>query len=135
MMSADLAAWNFFFSGRKVTTSLGCSTCVVWVGLNRISRPHSLKLHQGEDQCGLYKILQHMSHPIDVWRPGLTSAVTPSGGNPRGPSPDGRSLPTSLSQIEAPLALPPHKISPQFSYPLPPSPKLHQFYPLYPGMP
>ena len=43
--------------------------------------------------------------------------------NPRRPSPAGGSLPTYLTQTEAPLAPPPHKISLPFSYPIPPSPK------------
>ena len=64
-----------------------------------------------------------MSHPVNVWGPCLPSLVPPSGGNPQGTYPDRGSLPTSRTEIEAPRVPLPHKISPLFSYPLPPSPK------------
>ena len=73
-----------------------------------------------------------MSHPVDVWVPSPPSAVPDGGGNPRGSSTTGGSLHTSLTKTEAPLAPPPHKISPPLSYPLPPSPKASQVIPIFP---
>ena len=73
-----------------------------------------------------------MYHTVDIWVPCLLSTVPTGGGNPRGPSPSGGSLPKSLTQTEAPLAPLPHKISPLFSYLLLPSPKAS---PVIPNLP
>ena len=74
-----------------------------------------------------------MSYPIDVWGPCPPSAVPPGGGNSQGTSPPGESLLMSLIQIEVLHAPLPHKISPLFSYPLPPSSKYSPVLPTFPA--
>ena len=71
------------------------------------------------------------SYPADVWGPYLPSAVPPSGETPRWPSTTGGSLPTSRTQTGAPLAPPPHRTSPLFSYTLPPVPRYSSSVPIF----
>ena len=79
-------------------------------------------------------VVTPMSYPVDVWFPCPPSAILPGDGNPQGISPYRESLPTPWTQIEAPLAPPPHKTSLPFTYPLPPSPKYFPVVPIFPAL-
>ena len=70
--------------------------------------------------------------PDDVWGPCPTSAAPPGGEIPRGISPTGGSGPTYCTQTGAPLAPPPHRTSPSFSYPLPTFPIFLPAVPIFP---
>ena len=62
----------------------------------------------------------------------MPSAAPPSGETPRGISLTGGSLPTSQTKTGSSLALPQHRTSPPFSYPLPPFPISSPAVPILP---